>query len=303
MSNFTSPNLHFLIGDASEATVFPLKEVGKLPCIECVKHRAWFTGGATWAGAPTAIIPQASAAQWGRGRVTCHPQPPSCHKGRTAPSCRQALRFSENSVPHHSRLVTNSFLSSCITYTTERKERLFLSRTVSPAPLTRAAERRNGEETGFWEAKGGKVTGNEDVEGPGSWERGSSRWATGRQGTRASPGVLSCEGRNAPARELDSSTAACQAAPTWGRPAPDGVTGAQQVPSLWVSPALWTPLESEQMASLRAATTGFNKVQARAWKNLERRLVSGRLLAVSPETPFALGGPSLCCHHEARSLC
>lgn len=137
-----------------EATILPLKEVGRFsrrvchvePSTQEVLHGLEL---------PPAIIPQASSAERGRRRMTCHPQPPSCHRGGTAPSCRQALQFSENSVPHHSRLVTNSFLPSCITYTTERKGRLFLGKKVSLAPLSRAAERRSGEERRVWEEKGG----------------------------------------------------------------------------------------------------------------------------------------------------
>lgn len=72
-------------------------------------------------------------------------------------------------VPHHSRLVTNSFLSSRITYTAERKGRLFPRREVSPAPL--AGQLRDSMERRVWEEKGAIVTGNEDVEGPCSWER------------------------------------------------------------------------------------------------------------------------------------
>lgn len=60
--------------------------------------------------------------------------------------------------------------------------------------------------------------------------------------------------------------------------------GAPQVPGLWISRGLWVPLESEQMPSLKTATTGwpsspsgFNPAQARAWKSLEGNSASGTL--------------------------
>lgn len=81
---------------------------------------AWHTRGTPWAGAPARPHPSGLLGGVGEEKADLPSPAAQLLQRPDSPELSPALQFSESSVPHHSRLVTNCFLSSCITYTTEK---------------------------------------------------------------------------------------------------------------------------------------------------------------------------------------